>query len=302
MGVLKIVGALMLCGSLAGAIQTASASDPPVNELDTLRADVAAQPNDPESHFRFGDALEKSGDLIGAESEYKKSVALQAKNPSALGALAYLYFTQKRFREAEAALRSFIALQPQDARAHVQLGSVLFSSAKKDEASTELTAALGLAPSDPGVLMQVAQLYSSNEMYSQAEPQFAALTRIVPNNPESHYGHGVVLLQLKNFPAAQVELQRAVSLQPNLKEAYGDLAVAAAENKNYAMAIQALDARARFLSESPGTYFLRATSYDHLKQFAPAADNYRKFLAADAGKSPNQEWQAKHRLVAIEKK
>jgi Flp pilus assembly protein TadD len=297
----KIFAALVLCGSTAAAAQNASATDP-VGEVDRLRATVAAEPNDPESHFRLGDAMEKSGDLRAAEAEYKKSLALQAKNPSALGALAYLYSTQKLFGEAEAALRSFIALQPQDPKAHVQLASVLFSSGKKEDATKELTAALGLAPSDPGVLMQVAQLYSSHDMYSQAEPQYAALTRIVPNNSESHYGHGVVLLQLKNFPAAQVELQRAVSLRPDLKEAYGDLAVAAAENKDYATAIQALDARARFLPESPGTYFLRATSYDHLKQFPLAADNYRKFLAIDGGKSPNQEWQAKHRLVAVEKR
>ena len=300
MDVLKSLGTVLLCGSFA----LPQAASPPAvgNDPEQLRAAISNSPNDPELHFRLGDALEKSGNLGGAESEYKESLALQAKNPSALGALAYLYSTQKRFPEAETALRSFIALQPQDAKAHVQLGSVLFSSGKKDEATKELTAALGLAPSDAGVLSQVAQLYASNELYSQAEPQFAALTRIVPNNPESRYGHGVVLLQLKNFPAAQAELQRAVSLRPDLKEAYGDLAVAASENKDYAMTIQALDGRARFLPESAGTYFLRATSHDHLKQFPLAADNYKKFLAADAGKNPNQEWQARHRLVAIEKK
>lgn len=300
MDVLKSLGMVLLCGSFA---LTQSASLPAAgNDPEQLRARIVTSPNDPELHFRLGDALEKSGDLSGAESEYKESVRLQPKNPSALGALAYIYSTQNRFGEAEGALRSFIALQPQDARAHVQLGSVLFSSGKKDAATKELTAASGLAPSDAGVMMQVAQLYASNGLYSQAEPQFAALTRIVPNNPEGRYGHGVVLLQLKNFPAAQAELQRAVSLRPDLKEAYGDLAVAASENKDYPMTIQALDARARFLPESAGTYFLRATSYDHLKQFTPAADNYRKFLAADAGKNPNQEWQARHRLVAIEKK
>jgi len=300
MDVLKIVGTVLLGGSF-GLAQNATAP-PAGNDPERLRAAVASSPNDPELHFRFGDVLAKSGDLKGAESEYKESVKLQAKNPSALGALAYLYSTQKRYIEAEAALHSYIVLDPQNAKAHVQLGSVLFSSGKRDQAARELTAALDLAPSDAGVLMQVAQLYTSNEMYAQAEPQFAALTRIVPDNPESHYGHGVVLLQLKNFPAAQSELQRAVSLRPDLKEAYGDLAVAAAENKDFVVALQALDARARFLPESPGTYFLRATSYDHLKQFPLAADNHKKFLAVDGGKSPNQEWQAKHRLVAIEKK
>src|SRR3954471_23360504 len=182
MDVLKIAGALLLAGSMALNAQSASASGGPADPFKGLQASVIATPNDPESHFRLGDALEKTGDLAGAESEYKKSLALQVKNPSALGALAYLYSTQKRFAKAEATLRDFIALQPQDAKAHVQLGRVLFSSGKNDDAAKELTTALGLAPSDPGIVMPVAQLYSSNGMYSQAEPQFAALTRIVPNN------------------------------------------------------------------------------------------------------------------------
>src|SRR3989442_1464766 len=99
MDVLKIVGALVLGGSFALA-QSASA---PVagSDLEQLRAAVASSPNDPELHYRLGDALEKSGDPPGAETEYKKSLTLQVKNPSALGALAYLYSTQKRFAEAE---------------------------------------------------------------------------------------------------------------------------------------------------------------------------------------------------------
>ena len=64
---------------------------------------------------------------------------------------------------------------------------------------------------------------------------------------DAHYGFGVVLMQLRRFDDAQMELQRAVTLQPDTKEAYGDLAVAAAENKDFAGAIQALDARSRLL-------------------------------------------------------
>jgi Flp pilus assembly protein TadD len=302
MAVLKIVGILMLSGVFALATQNSPTAARTDSDTETLRAAVAVAPNDPELHFRLGESLEKSGDLAGAEAEYKKSLALQANNPGALGALAYLYASQRRFPEAETALRSYTALDPKNPKAHVQLGSVLVFSDKKDEASREFSAALGLAPSDPGTLKQIAQLYASHEMYPQAESLYANLTRISPADPDGHYGHGIVLLQLRNFPAAQAELQRAVSLQPNLKEAYGDLAVAAAENKDYAAALRALDARARFLPESAATYFLRATCYDHLKDFGWAADNYKKFLAADGGKSPNQEWQAKHRLVAIEKK
>src|SRR5438270_13748002 len=104
MDVLRVFGAVVLSGSVAVAAQNASPSAPPANEVDSLRASVAAAPNDAEAHFRLGGALEKSGDLLGAESEYKRSLALQEKNPNALGALAYLYVTQKRFTEAETTL------------------------------------------------------------------------------------------------------------------------------------------------------------------------------------------------------
>jgi Flp pilus assembly protein TadD len=262
----------------------------------------AAPPDDAEAHYRAGDQLEKSGNLAGAEVEYKKSVELQAKNPSALGALAYIYSTQKRYPEAEAALRKFIEIDPQNAKAHLQLGSVLLESNQKDVAIKELSAASGLAGSDATLVKNVAELYATHSLYPQAAQQYSTALRLNPKDADAHYGFGVVLMQLRRFDGAQMELQRAVTLRPDIKEAYGDLAVAAAENKDFAGAIQALDARSHFLPDSAATYFLRATSYDHLKQMPQAAENYRKFLATDGGKNPNQEWQAKHRLIAIDKK
>jgi tetratricopeptide (TPR) repeat protein len=87
-----------------------------------------------------------------------------------------------------------------------------------------------------------------------------------------------------------------------LGDAYGDLAFAASENKDYALTIKALDARAKFLPEEAITYFVRASAYDHLKDYKRAAANFHLFLNMAHGKYPDQEWQAKHRLIAIEPK
>jgi len=91
-------------------------------------------------------------------------------------------------------------------------------------------------------------------------------------------------------------------LKPDFGAAYGDLAFAANENNDYALTIKSLDARAKFLPEIPITYFLRASAYDHLKDVKKAAANYHLFLQAASGKYPDQEWQAKHRLIALEPK
>jgi tetratricopeptide (TPR) repeat protein len=109
-------------------------------------------------------------------------------------------------------------------------------------------------------------------------------------------------MKLKKFSDAEQEFLATVKFKPDWGAAYGDLAVAANENQNYAMAIRALDARAKFLPEIPVGYFLRATAYDHLRDYHQAAANYHLFLQVANGKYPDQEWQARHRLIAIEPK
>jgi tetratricopeptide (TPR) repeat protein len=91
-----------------------------------------------------------------------------------------------------------------------------------------------------------------------------------------------------------------VKLKPDLGEAYGGLAFAAGENKDYALTIRALDARAKLLPETSITYFMRASALDHLRDYKKAATNYHLFLDTAKGKYPDQEWQATHRLIAIE--
>jgi len=93
-----------------------------------------------------------------------------------------------------------------------------------------------------------------------------------------------------------------VQLKPDLGTAYGDLAIAADQNKDYALAIKAVDMRAKYLPEIPTSYFMRATAYDHLQDVKQASKYYHLFLNVADGKYPDQEWQARHRLIAIEPK
>jgi hypothetical protein len=82
-----------------------------------------------------------------------------------------------------------------------------------------------------------------------------------------------------------------------------DLAFAASENKNYELTVRALNGRATLTTDMPVVcFFLRASAYDHLRDYKAAAADYHLFLDAAKGKYPDQEWQARHRLIAIEPK
>ena len=92
------------------------------------------------------------------------------------------------------------------------------------------------------------------------------------------------------------------NLKPDSGDAHWQVAVAANANKNYELTIRALEARAKFLPEIPMSYFLRATAFDNLHIPKAAAENYHRFLEVANGKYSEQEWQARHRLIAIEPK
>jgi predicted Zn-dependent protease len=148
----------------------------------------------------------------------------------------------------------------------------------------------------------MADVYADAGKYSEAEQLYRSLLSAHPDDAELHHKLGQALLKLKKFPAAEQEFLAAVKLKPDWGAAYGDLAVAANETQNYGMAIQALDMRAKFLPEIPVGYFLRATAYDHMRDYHQAAANYHLFLQVANGKYPDQEWQARHRLITIEPK
>jgi tetratricopeptide (TPR) repeat protein len=184
----------------------------------------------------------------------------------------------------------------------VQLGRVLAAEGKNDEAVAELEEGLKAEPGNVSVERDLADTYVAAGKPQQAEAIYRSLCASNPNDAELHRAFGQMLLKQKKFPQAQQEFLITVKLKPAFGEAYGDLAFAAGENKDYTLAVKALDVRAKFLPEIPITYFLRASALDHLKDYKAAAAQYHLFLKTAEGKYPDQEWQAKHRLVAIEPK
>jgi Flp pilus assembly protein TadD len=259
------------------------------------------RPNDPEPHLEAGLLLEKQEKFADAEQEYKLALAIEPSSDAITG-LANIYMRGRRLPEAEEYLRKLVAAHPQQADAHVQLGRVLAAETKNDAAIAELQTASKLAPNDPAVQRDLADLYLTAGKNDLAEPAYRALLTVHPDDAELHDALGQTLLRQKKFSAAQPEFAAAVKLNPKFGDAFGNLAFAASENKDYPLTIKALDARAKLLPEVPFTYFLRASALDHLKNFKLAAVNYHLFLKTAGGKYPDQEWQAKHRLIAIEPK
>ena len=260
------------------------------------------QPKEAEPHLYAGEILEQENKFAEAAQEYKQSLALDPGSTDAIMGLANIYMRGRRFPEAEDYLRKLLPEHPDSAQLHLQLGRVLAAEGNTDAAITELQAGMKGRPEDEAAQRELADLYASSGKNDLADAAYRTLLGGHPNDAELHRRLGEALLVERKFPEAEKQFVDAVKLKPDLGEAYGGLAFAAGENKNFALTVRALDSRAKFLPETAITFFMKGSAYDHLHDFKHAAANYHLFLSSAKGKYPDQEWQAKHRLIAIEPK
>jgi tetratricopeptide (TPR) repeat protein len=257
---------------------------------------VELDPTNSEAQLGAARMAERSGNSAAAEQQYLELAT--AGNNDSIEQLIGLYLKQKRFADAESWLHRYISANPQSTAAQLQLGKLQAAEGKTQEAIAILEPLYKASP-DPKLGRTLAGLYLENRQYPAAADLLQPLIAQSPTDAQLHLDYGTALMHQLKYAEAQAVLLKTVQLNPNLVQAYSDLAYAADQNKNYELTIRVLDARAKLQPETPATYFLRATAYDNLRMYKPAAANYKLFLGVAGGKFPDQEFQARHRLKAI---
>ena len=277
------------------------ASDPAAAR-DALVAALKLSSETPADLLLTAQIAEANQDTELAQTAYQRLLAGRPTPELAAAAnagLAELLLKQKKYPEAEPLLKSALERDPRDAGLNAQLATALLGQGKSDEALPVLEMLRQLEPANAAVDQMLADAYAQAGHPEKADPIYAKMVQAHPENEDLLAQQGENLLREKLFTQAQAVLERAVQLKPDDGDAWSGLAFAASENKQYSTALRALSMRAKYLGETPASYFLWATSYDNLHQSKQAKEYYQKFLAAAGGKFPDQEWQAQHRLVAL---
>ena len=257
-----------------GASLAARAGDNPDAEIAYRRA-LAATPGDVNATVGLAALLQQEGKLSEADALLSPAVAAHPDDPQLAAQAAVIYAAEDKSADAIALLQHLRTTDPRSAA---------------DPALTQLLAHLELVSGDPAA----------------AEPLYRTLVAGEPANPLLLDDLGSTLVRQNRFAEAQPILEKAVGMRAVFHDdsAWGDaeghLAFAASRNHQPQVALQALAARATVLPNSPASLFLAATSQDALHQYKQAAESYRSFLAMANGKLPDEEFEARHRLVALE--
>ena len=282
---------------------------------DELLAALKLTPETPDDILLSAQIAEALADLPLAESAYARYLALgpggDKADPANTAALAHILLREDKPAEAESLLTKALAVHPGDTALTAQLATTYIAESDTDPAKSSLAVPLVEAlhrdhPDEPSITRLLARLYAQTKQPEKADPLYTALLKQTPADVTLIDDYAANLIRLGRFAQAETLLKQVVTTPAafptpdDLASAYNHLAYSASENNDPTMTLQALDLRGKVSPITAGSVFLAATAHDKLHQYKQAADLYKQFLTMANGKFADQEWEAKHRLIALE--
>ncbi len=246
---------------------------------------------------------EAAGDPETAEQAYRGVLAAGAGDSDltsqATTGLVHLLIAAHQYPEAELLLRKALAHNATDPVMSAQLANVLMAQGKPQDAIAVLENLHASHPNEGNVTRMLADLYTESGQAAKADPLYVQLLSAPTPGAGLLAARGDNLIRQQRFADAVLVLQQATQLDPGNGDAWSSLAFAASESHQPQLTLNSLAMRSKVMKETPATYFLAATAWDTLHQTKRAVEMYKQFLAVAGGKFPDEEWQAKHRLVAL---
>jgi tetratricopeptide (TPR) repeat protein len=298
-----------------------------------LNKAVELLPSQSRPRFLLGVAQERSGNVAKAADSFESAVRLDPRDADTLVHLGNLYLQMKRPAEAEAKLanaleiqpneprallgvaqsldaqkkpgaaeayRKYLAVQPGDGAARTRLVHFLVEGQEYDSALAELDRADAGKPSMESLKLR-ADIQIAQKKWDDSIVTLRQAIALAPDDAQLHGGLGRILLQTRDFPAAEKELRTALRLDAKNLAYWKDLSSTLFLGGNYPAALAMLDEIAKMEQPGAGAWFIRAICYDKLNQPKPALQAYQKFLQLDQDKNPDQVWQAQQRSKVLQR-
>jgi len=203
----------------------------PEESLELYRKSLALQ-NKNEVRFDYGIALQSSGKLDDALSEYKKVALADPKNADVLYAIGTVYQQKKDFKQAEASYKSALAVKPGYADAVKALSDLKLTEAsgQLDEAIkaytnkqypialTKLDAAIARNPQEAMAYYYKGLIYDAQKKVAFAITNYRNATRYNPSFSDAYYALAVDLDTQKDTSGAKAAFSKFVQLSGDKTE------------------------------------------------------------------------------------
>lgn len=186
----------------------------------------------PDTLYRFATVALRSGLYEEANGILLAAIKIKSDDPAYFLALGTTWIKKPDLVEAEQAFRRAVELQPDNPQSQMNLGYTLLEQKKYPEARVWLEKSLQRDKKVPETFYYLGQIAQEQNEDLQAIEFFKKAIELVPSYSFAHAALGTGYLRLKNYPAAQQELELSVKLNPNDAKAHYNLAILFARLKN----------------------------------------------------------------------
>lgn len=230
--------------------------------------------------------LLRAGKVEEAQLAVESALAEDPKSVNALLLHGRLAMAQSRFDAARTSFRKAVELAPESAAAQFLLGFFHYVDNDFVEALPVLERARKLAPSDARAVLFLALTYEGLAKPEKAEPLFQEALRMEAKSKrpsaETHIAYARMLFANGRLEDAQAQVSRALTVDPNSREAFYERARIHFEEGRFKEC--AADAERSLTLAGEGTtprqiHFLLSRAYARLGNMARAAEHRRQFEA-----------------------
>jgi Tfp pilus assembly protein PilF len=239
--------------ALVGLGSVAEINGDPSTAEEKFREAIKLDPLNQDAFYNLGLVLFKNGDFDQAEASFQSALSGDSGFLPARLALAELYIKKKDYAQAERTLKATTLINPHQARSWILLSKVykkqdmiaemlevLAEGEKQTSGDKELVALFGflayqngqkemgisklqeLEKREPNFVQAkdyLSWIYLEEGKYSEAETEILSGLRLDQGNPRLHNNYGALLEKQKNFSKAADQYQKALELDPEMKEA-----------------------------------------------------------------------------------
>lgn len=248
----------------------------------------AKAPEIPES-YREILSLMKQGRRQVAEARCRELLAAQPEDADAMALLASVIVERGELGEAEHLLRRALKLAPNQSTTWVNLGRLLQQGGRWGEAATHYEHAANLFPNHPQIAATLGQIYQRANRFADAEAQYRRALEYRPRAPY-FVQLGMVLLRQERVDEAVEAFEKAISINPNLAAAYGNLGNAEQKRGNIEAAASAYERASALNPKDALSYVSFGMARMKLGHAREAAEIFERTLAVHGPERRAAAW------------
>jgi cellulose synthase operon protein C len=191
------------------------------------------------------------------------------------------FFEKSRFREAAIQYSNAIQVDPRFADAHYRLALTYLRLGEVNRGYQELQRTVELQPDNYAARVDIANMLIAAKFFKEAQEQLDILTAKQPSSPDVHMALANFKARQGDLPAAMLEMQKAIALDPNRSEAFLNYAIMQIQAQQYDAAEASLKKAITLDPKAMNAQLALGSFYQSRGRFPEAEEQFKHAVTVD---------------------